>query len=66
MVWLCRWLEYAADNGYEIKLNEASDRYVAPAEKGEIKIPRSFISCRATFKCKLLLSLGNVMDCVQC
>ena len=66
MVWLCEGLEYAADNGYDIKLNEASDRYVALAEKAEIKIPRSFISRRSTFKCKLLLSLGNVMDCIQC
>ena len=36
-IWLCEALEYAADKGYVIKLNEASDRYLALAEKAEIK-----------------------------
>ena len=35
------------------------------AERVEIEIPSSFISRRSTFKDKLLLRLGNVMDCVQ-
>ena len=65
MIWLCEELEYAADKGYVIKLNDAWNRYVALAERAEIEIPRSFISRRSTFKDKLLLRLGNVMDCVQ-
>ena len=35
------------------------------AEGAEIEILRSFISRRSTFKDKLLLRLGNAMDCVQ-
>ena len=62
MIWLCEELEYAADKDYEIKLNDALNRYIALAE---IEIPRSFISRRSTFKDKLLLRLGNMMDCVQ-
>ena len=65
MIWLCEELEYAANKGYVIKLNDAWNRYVTLAEKAEIEIPRSFISRRSTFKDKLLLRLGNVMDCVQ-
>ena len=38
MIWLCEGMEYAADKGYVIKLNEASDRYLALAEKAEIKV----------------------------
>ena len=38
MIWLCEALEYAADKGYVIKLNEASGRYLALAEKAEIKV----------------------------
>ena len=64
MIWLCEELEYAADKGYVIKLNEASEIYSALAEKSRIKIPRSFIFPSLTFKEKLLLSLGNEMDCV--
>ena len=65
MIWLCEELEYAAHAGYVIKLNDAWDRYKALAEKAQIEVPRSFISRRSTFKDKLLLSLGNLMDCVQ-
>ena len=54
-----------ADKGYVIKLNDAWNRYMALAERAEIEIPRSFISRRSTFKDKLLLRLGNMMDCVQ-
>jgi len=64
MIWLCEELEYAADKGY-IKLNDAWNRYMILAERAEIEIPRSFISRRSTFKDKLLLRLGNAMDCVQ-
>ena len=38
MIWLCEELEYAADKGYVIKLNEASEIYRALAEKSRIKI----------------------------
>ena len=65
MIWLCEELEYAADKGYVIKLNEESEIYRALAEKSRIKIPRSFIIPSLTFKEKLLRSLGNEMDCVQ-
>ena len=66
MIWLCEELEYAADKGHVIKLNDAWDRYMVLAERAElIEIPRSFISRRSTFKDKLLLRLGNAMDCVQ-
>lgn len=58
-------LEYAADEGYVIKLNDAWNKYMLLAERAEIEIPRSFISRRSTFKDKLLLRLGNAMDCVQ-
>ena len=65
MIWLCEELEYAADKGHVIKLNDAWDRYMVLAERAEIEIPRSFISRRSTFKDKLLLRVGNAMDCVQ-
>lgn len=65
MIWLCEELEYAADKGYVIKLNDAWNRYLVLAERAEIEIPRSFISRRSTFKDKLLLRLGNAMDRVQ-
>ena len=39
MVWLCDELKCAAEKGHVIKLNDAWDRYCAPAEKGAIEIP---------------------------
>lgn len=65
MTWLCEELEYAADKGHVIKLNDAWDRYMVLAERAEIEIPRSFISRRSPFKDRLLLRVGNAMDCVQ-
>ena len=44
MIWLCDELEYAADKGYVIKLNDAWNRYMVLAERAEIEIPRSIIS----------------------
>lgn len=65
MIWLCDELEYAADKGHPIKLNDVWYRYMVPTERAEIEIPRSFIGRRSTVKDKLLLRLGNSMDCVQ-
>ena len=65
MIWLRGELEYAADKGYVIKLNDAWNRCMVLTERAEIEIPRSFISRSSTFKDKLLLRLGNAMDCVQ-
>lgn len=65
MIWLCEELEYAADEGYVIKLNDAWNINMVLVERAEIEIPRSFISRRSTFKDKLLLRLENAMDCVQ-
>ena len=64
MIWLCEELEYAAEKG---KLNDACNRYTCMAltVRAETEIPRSFISRRSTFKDKLLLRLGNAMDCAQ-
>ena len=52
MIWLCGELEYAADKGYLIKLNDTWNRYTCMvlAERAEIEILRSFISRRSTLK----------------
>lgn len=41
MIWLCDELEYATDEGYVIKLNDAWNRYVVLAEREEIEIDLS-------------------------
>jgi len=46
MIWLCEELEYAADKGYVIILNDAWTRFMVRAERAEIELPRSFISRR--------------------
>lgn len=65
LVWLSGELEYAADKGHVIKLNDAWDRYTTLAEKVDITIPSSFISRRATFKDKLMHMVGDIIECVQ-
>ena len=65
LVWLRGELEYAADKGDVIKLNDVWDRYTTLAEKAEITIPPSFISRRATFKDKLMHMVGDIVECVQ-
>ena len=37
MIWLCEGLEYAADKGHVIKLNDAWNRYMVLAEGAEIE-----------------------------
>ena len=56
MIWLCDKLEYAADKGNVIKLNDTWNRDMVLAERAEIEIPRSFISLKSTLKDKLLLA----------
>ena len=56
MIWLCDKLEYAADKGNVIKLNDTWNRDMVLAERVEIEIPRSFISFKSTLKDKLLLA----------
>ena len=53
MIWLCDKLEYAADKGSVIKLNDTWNRDMVLAERAEIEIPRSFISLKSTLKDKL-------------
>jgi hypothetical protein len=65
LVWLSKELEYAADKGHVIKLDDAWDRYTVLAEKAGITLPPSFVSRRATFNDKPMHMVGDIMECVQ-
>ena len=64
-VWLSKELEYAADKGHVIRLDDAWDRYTTLAAKAGITLPSSFVSRRATFKDKCMHMVGDTMECVQ-
>ena len=65
MVWLYQELEYSADKGNVIKVNDAWNRYTFLAKKAGVNIPASFVSRRATFRDKLMEIVGDVVECVQ-
>ena len=50
MVWLCKELQNAAENGQVLQLNDVWDRYVKLAEESGNSIPQSYLSRRSTFK----------------
>lgn len=65
LVWLSKELEYAADKGHVIRLDEAWERYTILAEKAGNTLASTFISRRVTFKEKLMHMIGDIMECVQ-
>ncbi|CAB4004147.1 Hypothetical predicted protein [Paramuricea clavata] len=65
LVWLSKKLEYAADKGHVIRLDDAWERYTILAEKAGNTLPSYFISLRATFKDKLVHMVGDIIEYVQ-
>ena len=61
-LWLCNELEYAANQGIVLKLDDVWNRYIELTRELDIIIPASFVSRRCTCKETIEAKLGGIIQ----
>ncbi len=65
LIFLCKELQYAAENEQVLQLSDVWQRYQDIALETETTIPQSFLSRRTLFKEKLVERVGSLFEFVQ-